>query len=80
MTDATRRREQGRERARRHRSLRAKGKAAYCVGAHSRRLAEALIKPIRNASQETFYQARPYDKPVTFKTVNGLYVADDDSM
>ena len=44
MTDAPRRRALARERGRRHRALRKRGKAAYCVRAHERRRAEALIK------------------------------------
>jgi hypothetical protein len=44
MTAASTRRAQGRARARRHRALRRRGRAAYCVRAHVERLAAALIK------------------------------------
>ena len=44
MTSASTRRAQSRQRGRRHRALRKRGKAAYCVRAHERRRAEALIK------------------------------------
>jgi hypothetical protein len=49
MTSASARRAQSRQRGRRHRALRKRGKAAYCVRAHERRRAEALIKPAPDA-------------------------------
>ena len=44
MTPADEKRALAAARGRRHRALRKRGKATYCVRAHERRLAVALIK------------------------------------